>query len=457
MIIYDFDSLSPLDGRYKNKTISLRKYFSESALNSYRIKIETEYLKNLSKFKIIRNFTSKEIKLLDSFSVLSDLDNKNLKLLENKTHHDVKAVEYFLKNKFEKTSLENISSFVHFGITSEDINNLAYRLLIHDSLKDVTKNLMIKIILQLNEVAKKTSDVVILARTHGQAAIPTTFGKEFMVFELRLVELFKELESFNFRGKFNGAVGGYHALFTAFPKIDWQKFSKEFVESFGFDFVEVTTQIAPADDLVKLFSIINRFNNVLLDLNQDVWRYISDGWLAQTGKEKFVGSSTMPQKINPIEFENSEGNLIIANSLFEGFSRKLQISRLQRDLSESTILRNIGISFGYCAVAYESLISGLSKLVVNEKIINEQLFSNYNILLEALQTELRVNGDNFAYEKIAEIGKNKTINKVDWQKIVKDNNSKLDKLSPENYLGLTKQITLSNIKKVEKFIKNLKK
>ncbi|MBP7740567.1 adenylosuccinate lyase [Candidatus Woesebacteria bacterium] len=457
MIKYDFDSLSPLDGRYKNKTISLRKYFSESALNSYRIKIETEYLKSLSKFKIIRNFTVKEIKLLDSFSVLSDLDNKNLKLLENKTHHDVKAIEYFLKSKFEKTSLENVSSFVHFGITSEDINNLAYRLLIHDSLNNFTKNLIINIILQLNEVSKKTADVVILARTHGQAAIPTTFGKEFMVFELRLVELFKELSNFNFRGKFNGAVGGYHALFTAFPKIDWQKFSKEFVESFGFDFIEITTQIAPADDLVKLFSIFNRINNVLLDLNQDIWRYISDGWLAQTGKEKYVGSSTMPQKINPIEFENSEGNLIIANSLFEGFSRKLPISRLQRDLSESTILRNIGISFGYCAVAYESLISGLSKLVVNEKIINEQLFSNYNILLEALQTELRANGDVNAYEKIAIFGKNKTLQKEDWKKLVRDNNSKLNNLTPENYLGLTKQITSSNIKKVEKFIKNFKK
>lgn len=453
MLIDDTLAISPIDGRYKKKTSSLRTHFSEAALISFRIKIELLYLRTLSKYKIIRSFAKKE---LDVFAKLEGFDESainRVKEIEKVIHHDVKAIEYYLREQFSANNMDDLAPFIHFAITSEDINNLAYRSMLSTGLKAEIFPSTMGVLRELAALTDKYAALPILARTHGQAAIPTTFGKEFAVFAERILSILEELEDFKLHGKFNGAVGGYQAMQLAYPSVNWPKFSQELVESLGFSFVAASTQICPADDLVKLFSIFYRLNGVLLDLNQDLWRYISDGWLSQKGKEKFVGSSTMPQKINPIEFENSEGNLVMANALFEGMMRKLPISRLQRDLSESTVLRNIGSVFAYCFLAYESLSDGLSKLAVNEEVINQDLHANYNILAEGWQTLSRKNGDQEAYENVAKLLKNKIVNKEDWQVLTKDSEKEVQNLSPENYLGLSIQLSKDTVKKVNNFLK----
>jgi adenylosuccinate lyase len=396
MLTDDMLAVSPIDGRYKQKTSSLRTHFSEAALISFRIKIELLYLVALSKHKVIRSLTKNELTIIAQLNEFNESAIKRVKAIEKITHHDVKAVEYYLREQFKQNSLKDLTSFIHFAITSEDINNLAYRSMLTGGLKEVILPSINQILVELLAFIEEYAALPILARTHGQAAIPTTFGKEFAVFAERILLIAKELQDFKLSGKLSGAVGGYQAMQFTCPAVNWLKFGQEFVNDLNFDFVEVTTQICPSDDLVKLFSIFYRLNGILLDLNQDIWRYISDGWLSQKGKEKFVGSSTMPQKINPIEFENSEGNLVMANALFEGMMRKLPISRLQRDLSESTVLRNIGSVFAYCLIAYSSLSKALAKLVVNKDAIDKSLYTNYNILAEAWQSLARKNGDKKA-------------------------------------------------------------
>lgn len=456
MLIDDVLAISPIDGRYKKKTSSLRTHFSEAALISSRIKIEILYLENLSKYKIIRTLTKDELIFLAQLKVLNDEAINRVKEIENETHHDVKAVEYYLREKFTGDSLEDLITFIHFAITSEDVNNLAYRTMFKGALEDVLLPSLTEVLSNLNNLILNYSNTPILARTHGQAAIPTTFGKEFAVFAERLLPLLMELKDFRFHGKFSGAVGGYQAMKLSYQDINWPEFSEEIVGSLGFDLARVTTQICPPDDLIKLFSIFNRLNGIFLDLNQDIWHYISDGWLMQKGKEKFVGSSTMPQKINPIEFENSEGNLIMANAIFEAMMRKLPISRLQRDLSESTVLRNVGSAFAYCLLAYKSLSEGLSKLTVNEEETSRSLHANYNILAEAWQTLARKNGDQKAYEKVALLSKNKIINKENWQLITKGMPEELQKLTPNNYLGLSNDLAKETAKKVKNFLIDFK-
>lgn len=453
MLTDDMLALSPIDGRYKNKTSSLRTHFSEAALISFRIKIELLYLRSLSESQIIRALKKKERLLFAQLEIVDEKAIKKVKLIEKTTHHDVKAVEYYLREEFEKNNLEDLIPFIHFAITSEDINNLSYRLMVAGALKAEMLTSIQTVLKELAVLIKNYASLPILARTHGQAAIPSTFGKEFAVFAERLLFILEELDDFKFYGKFNGAVGGYQAMQLAYPNVDWPNFSKKLVESLGFKFIPLTTQICPADDLVRLFAIFHRFNGVLLDLNQDIWRYISDGWLSQKGKENFVGSSTMPQKINPIEFENSEGNLVLANALFEGMMRKLPISRLQRDLSESTVLRNMGSAFAYCYLAYTSLSGGLNKLVVNEVATTKALTANYNILAEAWQTLARKNGDQSAYEKVAKVAKNKIISEQDWQALTKETNPILYKLKPESYIGLSAKLSLEVFKKINNFLK----
>ncbi len=452
-MLIDTLAISPIDGRYEKKTSSLRTHFSEAALISYRIKIELLYLEFLSNNKIVRSLHKDESIFLENLKQFNSTAIKRVKEIEKNTHHDVKAVEYYLREQFIANNMEDLVPFIHFAITSEDINNLAYRSMLSGGLKEEILPSVIKVLEELILLVDKYAALPILARTHGQAAIPTTFGKEFAVFAERILLILEELKAFKLHGKFSGAVGGYQAMQLAYPKINWPQLSQELVKNLGFNFVEVTTQICPADDLVKLFSIFYRLNGILLDLNQDIWRYISDGWLLQKGKEKFVGSSTMPQKINPIEFENSEGNLIMANAFFEGMMRKLPISRLQRDLSESTILRNIGSVFAYCFLAYKSLSGGLSKLEANEEVISRDLNANYNILAEAWQTLARKNGDQKAYEKVAKLAKNKVISKEDWQMLTKDMDNQLQALNPENYLGLSVQLSKDTVKKVNNFLK----
>ncbi len=451
MLTEDTMAISPIDGRYRKKTSSLRTHFSEAALISFRIKIEISYLHALAECGIIPTLQKKELNIFAKLKDVDALAIGRVKEIEKITHHDVKAIEYYLREEFEKNNLTYLIPFIHFAITSEDINNLAYRSMLAGGLQEVVFPSLKDVVEKLNSLIVNYVASPILARTHGQAAIPTTFGKEIAVFVDRILLILEELKDYKFHGKFSGAVGGYQAMQLSFPKIDWQKFSRKFVESFGFNFVETATQIAPADDLVKLFSIFYRINSVFIGLNQDVWRYISDGWLLQKGKEKFVGSSTMPQKINPIEFENSEGNLILANSLLEAMMRKLPISRLQRDLSESTVLRNIGVIFAHCLLAYDSLSGGLAKLSLNEGVTIQALQNNYNILTEAWQTLARKNGDQEAYEKIAKLAKNKNITKEDWQALTENMGEQLQNLTPEKYLGLSEKIALDVSKRTEDF------
>jgi adenylosuccinate lyase len=292
-----------------------------------------------------------------------------------------------------------------------------------------------------------------LARTHGQPAVPTTLGKEILVFGIRLMTQIERLEKLQFQAKFNGAVGGYQAQVFALPSVDWLALNKELVTSLGFEFSELTTQVSFNEDLVELFTILHQVNSIFIDFNQDIWRYISDDWLVQSTKKDQVGSSTMPQKVNPIDFENSEGNLELANALFELFARKLPVSRLQRDLSNSTIMRNIGSAFGYSLLAYTSLHRGLGKISANEVVISQSLNKNYNILAEAWQTLARANGDNQAYEKLAMLSKNTALSKEKWQQLTANIDSRLSNLTPETYLGLSVFLTKKYLKKINQYLK----
>lgn len=446
-------ALSAVDGRYAPKTAPLATIFSEASLNTHRLTIEVEYLIALSSLNLIRKLSSAEKKQLRLLAQPKPQQLERIKEIEAKTHHDVKAIEYYLKENIQKTSLQDISPFVHFALTSEDVNNLAYRLMIQQGLQAVLLPSLFKSLLKLTQLAEQYQAQPMLARTHGQPAIPTTFGKELAVFIARLLPLLKDLHQFQFVGKLNGAVGGYQSFYLANPKINWLKFSKQFVESLNLKFLPITTQINPQDDLVSLFQKLYHLNQILIGLNQDMWRYISDDWLLQKTKKGSVGSSTMPQKVNPIEFENSEGNLKMANGILQVFIDSLPVSRLQRDLSDSTVARNFGLAFGHCLLAYISLHQGLSKIRVNQTKMEQALSANWNILAEAGQILARQKGDLQAYEKLAKASKQKNLNKEDWQKLAKNIDHKLLKITPENYLGLSKKITQQTIKQSYQLIR----
>lgn len=454
MLKADVWALSPIDGRYLGKTSSLRTHFSEAALISSRIKIELLYLLSLSEIGVVRQLSAKEKKKLCFLQNVDETAILRVKEIEQSTHHDVKAVEYYLREQLNEHGLADLTSFLHFAITSEDVNNIAYRLMMSRAVEKVVWPALGRLLLDLRQLISEQAALPILARTHGQAAIPSTFGKEWAVFASRLLPIFEELQVFKFRAKLSGAVGGYQAMSFAYPTIDWPEFSTKFVKSLGFDLASLSTQICPPDDLIKLFGIFYRLNGVLLDLNQDVWRYISDGWLLQKGKEKFVGSSTMPQKINPIEFENSEGNLVMANAMLEGMMRKLPVSRLQRDLSDSTVMRNVGSVFAYCLLAYQSLDEGLSKLAVDEEAAKRALHHNYNILSEAWQTLARKNGDQSAYEKAALLSKNKVISAADWLVLSQGMPEELRQLNPDTYLGLSVDLAKQTVVEISDFLDN---
>ncbi len=446
-------AISPLDSRYAHKIQSLSCIFTEAGLAEQRVFVEIEYLQALSQAKIIRKFTKKEQRILDDIKKFNPKDFQQIKTIEEKTHHDVKAVEYFIRQKIQDSSLKDISSFIHFGLTSEDINNLAYRLMVSRGVEQELLPQIKKLLLNLADLAVEHKDLPMLARTHGQAAIPTTLGKEIAVFASRSLPLFKQIKQFKPQGKLNGAVGGYQALQLAYPGTNWVKFSQKFITQLGFEPLLMTTQINPQDDLVSLFQTFKHLNSILIDLNQDIWRYISDGWLIQKGKEKHVGSSTMPQKINPIEFENSEGNLKMANGLLDIFIRELPISRLQRDLSDSTVRRNFGVGFGHCSLAYLSLNKGLKHISPNEDKIKQDLRANWNILSEAAQTLARKQGDEQAYEKLAAASKNEVINQKKWQKITAEIDPQLKELTPETYIGLSPQLAQQTAQQIYKLFK----
>jgi len=432
------DSISPLDGRYGSKTEPLRGFFSEAALHRSRLTVEILYFIALSNQKEIKELPplgKKQIeslmKLIDSFSLS---DAKEIAKIEKRTNHDVKAVEYYLKKKMEGISgLTKYLEFVHFGLTSEDVNNLAYGMLINNAVKKVMLPELKKVHRMLAS-GKKWNSITMLSLTHGQPATPTTLGKEMMVFADRLERQIKQLSSFKMHGKFGGAVGNYSAHRAAYPKMKWDMFGSKFIRSLGLTPLRHTTQINPHDDLAELSHMNIRANTILTDFSRDVWSYISRGIFKQNLVAGEVGSSTMPHKVNPIDFENAEGNLGLANALFDHFALKLPISRMQRDLSDSTVQRSVGVAFGYQLVALLALQKGIKKLALNRGAIKQELADHPEVYAEAIQTVMRKNGVEEAYEKMKKLTRGEKVTVEHLRDFVGD--LKLPKAEKDRLLGL---------------------
>ena len=439
-------SLSPLDGRYANKVSELAPYFSEYALIKHRLMVEISWLMMLSSepgIKELPHFSDKELKILESLIKNFDEEEANeVKKIEKTTNHDVKAVEYYMKKKLEKTTLKKHLEFIHFACTSEDINNLAYALMIQEAGNHVLLPVMNELNKKIIQLAKKWKKIPMLSLTHGQPASPTTVGKEFLVFANRLARQMKALDKQETLGKINGATGNFNAHLSAYPKVDWQKLSKKFVQNLGLVHNPITTQIEPHDFQSEICDGIARFNTILIDLDRDMWSYINRGVFKQNVIKGEIGSSTMPHKVNPIDFENSEGNLGLANSLLRHLSEKLPISRMQRDLTDSTVQRNIGVAWGYSILAYKSALKGLEKLELNKKVIQCELSANWMLLAEPIQTVMRKHAMPKAYEKLKELTRGKVIGQKEVQafikslKIPKEDKDRLLKLTPETYIGI---------------------
>ena len=445
MKINSINAISPIDGRYSSQTSNLQDFFSEKALIKYRLKIEIEYFIRLTELKIdgLKSWKKSNNKLLRK--IYTDFDEKNaleIKEIEKITNHDVKAVEYFLKNKFKSLRFEKFSEFVHFGLTSQDINNSAIPLSIKDYIKSY--KLLIQSLLKLiKQKSKEYKNISMLARTHGQPASPTRLGKEFKVFEVRINEQIKQLNNIPFSAKFGGATGNFNAHHLTFPKINWKKFAESFMKDLGLKLSFPTTQIEHYDNLASLFDSLKRINTILIDFNQDMWLYISMDYFKQKIKKGEIGSSAMPHKVNPIDFENSEGNLGLANSIFNHLSAKLPISRLQRDLTDSTVLRNIGVPIAHTIIGINSTIKGINKLLVNSDKINEDLENNWIVIAEGIQNILRKEGYPNPYELLKDLTRNnKKINQNTFTKFINslDVSEKLKKdlmkITPYNYTGI---------------------
>ncbi len=423
------NNISPIDGRYRKKLEILSDYFSEFALIKKRLFVQLMYLKELGKGDF-----------LDIHKKFDVEEGEKVKEIEDETNHDVKAVEYYLKEKLPK----NVKEYVHYGLTSEDINNLAYNLLIKDFLQIYYKKIE-DLLDKLHKLSQEYKERAMLGRTHGQPASPTTLGKEFFVFFTRLKAQLDKLKEIKLKGKLNGATGNYNALYFVEPERDWLSFSKKFIDTLGLEVNLITTQVEPKDTLVELFQNVKRINNIILDLDRDVWYYISIEYFKLKRVEKEVGSSTMPHKVNPIDFENSEGNLNIANSFFSAFEN-LQISRLQRDLSDSTMMRNIGVGFAHSMLAYDSTLRGLGKLEANEDIIEMDMEKHPEVLTEAVQTFLRREGKEGGYEILKDLSRGKTVDIeklhefIDSLNVDKETKKKLKGLKVEDYVGLAKDL-----------------
>ena len=447
MLSFSLNAISPIDGRYSDKTAVFSNYFSEKSLIKNRIIVEVEYFIALCEIPLheLKSFNKSDFKKLrDIYENFSEKDAISIKEIEKKTNHDVKAVEYFIKNEFDKLNLNQYKEFIHFGLTSQDINNTAIPLSLKYALNDVYYPELDTIISCLNEFSKKWSKIPMLARTHGQPASPTRLGKEIDVFKVRITEQLSLLKPIPIAAKFGGATGNYNAHNLAYPKIDWKEFSNKFVsKNLGLKHSFPTTQIEHYDHLAAIFDNIKRINNILIDLNRDLWLYISMDYFKQKIKEGEIGSSAMPHKVNPIDFENSEGNLGIANANYEHLSSKLPISRLQRDLTDSTVLRNIGVPFAHTLIAFKSLMKGLNKLIVNKEKISNDLNNNWAVVAEAIQTILRRENYPNPYEalkSLTRVNSNITkeeihyfINKLDVNDKIK---KELLKITPENYTGI---------------------
>ena len=439
-------AISPLDGRYNSKCNELAPYFSEFALMRYRVMVEVKWLIQLAAHPQVAELdaiaASDQDRLQALYEQFEPIDAQRIKEIEATTNHDVKAVEYFIKEKLEDCAgLKNQLEFVHFACTSEDINNLAYALMVKQGRDKILIPAMQELIDILAGLARDYADQPLLSRTHGQPASPTTVGKELANVCYRLRRKQSQVEATQILGKINGAVGNYNAHLAAYPEIEWHKLAHEFVDSLGLDWNPLTTQIEPHDYLAELLNSIARFNTVLIDFDRDIWAYISLAYFKQKTVAGEIGSSTMPHKVNPIDFENSEGNLGMANAVLNHLAAKLPISRWQRDLTDSTVLRNIGVSFAYGLIAYRSTIKGLNKLELNPAAIDKDIDSCWEILAEPIQTVMRRYGVEQAYEKLKELTRGKGISQAAIQDFVnaldipESARQQLLELTPRSYLG----------------------
>lgn len=449
-------AVSPIDGRYYQITFPLSQYFSEFALYKYRIYVEVKYLlfflKKILKRKISSTIENNILKFISNFDLV---EAQKIKTLEEETKHDVKAVEYYLNPIVTKLGLD-AAEYLHFGLTSEDVNFIAYGLSLRATLKDVLLPEIEKLIGKIEQLAYINKKTTMLARTHGQMAIPTTMGKELIVFAVRLKKELNNLKQIKIEAKLTGAVGNYNALHTAFPRINWIAAGDKFVDSLGLSANHFTTQIMPYDNYIKIFQSFSLINSILISFDQDMWRYISDDYFKQQFEEKQVGSSTMPHKVNPIDFENSEGNLGIANALLGHFIVKLPINRLQRDLTDSTIRRNFGSALAYCLLGYRSCQTGLGKVTVNLDLLDQQLSQHWEVITEGIQTILRTSGNSHAYEDLRKISQGKQLCQTEMTAFINtllvdsETKKKLAKLTPYSYVGLASQLVTKALKKNEK-------
>lgn len=443
----ELNAISPVDGRYRNKTQGLAPYFSEEALIKYRVLVEVEYFISLCEIPLpqLANFDPNLfVELRKMYQNFSTEDALWIKNTEKTTNHDVKAVEYFIKSKFDQLGLEDYKEFIHFGLTSQDINNTAIPLSTKEAFENVYMPTLISVLQKLKELCVEWQGIPMLARTHGQPASPTRLGKEILVFVERIEEQMRLLYNIPFAAKFGGATGNFNAHKIAYPAIDWKEFGTQFVEdSLGLHHSFPTTQIEHYDHFAAFFDALKRINTIIIDLDRDVWTYVSMDYFKQKIKAGEVGSSAMPHKVNPIDFENSEGNLGIANAIFEHLSAKLPISRLQRDLTDSTVLRNVGVPFGHTIIAFEATLKGLNKLLLNENKLAEDLEKNWAVVAEAIQTILRREGYPNPYEALKDLTRtNSVINKesihafIETLNVSDDIKNELKQITPSNYLGI---------------------
>lgn len=446
MQLSELTAISPVDGRYGSKTTDYQAIFSEYGLIRHRVQVEVRWLQALAAHDSIT-----EVPALSEHAnnILNDIiekfsveDAQRVKNIERTTNHDVKAVEYFLKEKITgNQELEAISEFIHFACTSEDINNLSHALMLTEGRNQVLLNQMDDIINNMRQLAHEHAEQPMLSRTHGQPASPTTMGKELANVVYRLHRQREQVAAVKILGKINGAVGNYNAHLSAYPDLDWPGFAKNFIESLGLEYNPYTIQIEPHDYMAELFDAIARFNNILIDISRDIWGYISVGYFKQKTVVGEIGSSTMPHKVNPIDFENAEGNLGIANALFDHLAMKLPISRWQRDLTDSTVIRTLGVGFAHSSIAYQSAMRGLNKLDINPSALEQDLNNNWEVLAEPIQTVMRRYGIEQPYEKLKELTRGKSVDQaamqafVDKLDIPKDAKDTLLAMTPMNYIG----------------------
>ncbi len=454
MDLTSLTAISPIDGRYASRTESLRQLFSEYALIRHRVIVEIRWLQHLAMqddIKEVPQFSKQTTQqlnaIIDNFSVQ---DAQRVKDIERTTNHDVKAVEYFLKEKIaDNDELTRVSEFFHFACTSEDINNLSHALMLNSARQQVVLPLMDELIATMSRMSQETADIAMLAHTHGQPASPTTVGKELANVAHRLKRQRAQFVNVEVLGKMNGAVGNYNAHTAAYPNVDWPALAEKFVTDLGITFNPMTIQIEPHDYIAEYFHCIVRFNNILLDFDRDIWTYIAFGYFKQKTIKGEVGSSTMPHKVNPIDFENSEGNLGIANALFDHLANKLPISRMQRDLTDSTVLRNLGVGIAHSLIAYHSTLKGMSKLEVNEQALSDDLNANWEVLAEPIQTVMRRYGVPEPYEKLKALTRGQRITAealqtfIDSLEIPEQEKTRLKAMTPATYTGLATQLAKS--------------